>query len=74
MVVPRPLWEHTGGFDEGFVGWGFEDSAFHTVAGGSLRTPGELWHLYHVPAPETDPNHPLHRANKAHAAALGYTG
>jgi len=72
MVVPRLLWESLGGFDEGFVGWGFEDYALYTAAGGALRTPGELWHLWHPPAPETNPSHPLHMANRRHAAELGY--
>lgn len=71
VVVPRPLWERTGGFDERFVGWGFEDSAFHAAAGGSLRTPGEIWHLWHPPSVETNPRHPQHRSNKALAATYG---
>ncbi|TXH43259.1 MAG: hypothetical protein E6Q97_34315, partial [Desulfurellales bacterium] len=28
VVVPRSVWDTVGGFDERFVGWGWEDSAF----------------------------------------------
>jgi hypothetical protein len=74
VIVTRDLWERLGGFDEAFVGWGFEDSAFYTAAGGGLRTPGELWHLWHPPAPETNPRHPLHQANRARAVMAGWGG
>lgn len=56
-IVTRGLWDAVGGFDEGFIGWGFEDNAFtaacRTFSGGDeIRLPGELWHLYHKTAPE----------------------
>lgn len=52
IAVPKKLWEAVGGFDERFVGWGFEDSAFalacetfqeHPI----LRIESELIHLWH---------------------------
>lgn len=71
VVVPRSLWHDVGGYDERFVGWGFEDSAFAVAAGGPARTPGRIWHLWHPAAPETDPRHPQHRANRAVALEHG---
>lgn len=52
VVVTRALWDAVGGFDEGFVGWGYEDNAFmcaaETLSGCAMeRIPGECWHLYH---------------------------
>jgi hypothetical protein len=51
IVVPRPLWDRVGGFDEGFVGWGAEDVAFwrvcDTFGGGTERLRGIAWHLWH---------------------------
>jgi hypothetical protein len=57
IVVPRRLWDAVGGFDESFVGWGFEDNAFaaacETFAGAPIdKLPGELWHLWHETARE----------------------
>ena len=55
VTVPRRLWDQVGGFDEGFIGWGFEDCAFSVACaafGGRYRVPGELWHLWHPPSTE----------------------
>lgn len=57
VAIPRRLWDAVGGFDEGFSGWGMEDTAFAIaceVIGGvrAIHLPGELWHLFHAPAPE----------------------
>lgn len=50
-AVPVGLWKQIGGFDERFVGWGFEDQAFHLAAevmgGEVLRIPGPAIHWYH---------------------------
>lgn len=54
LVVPRPLWDAIGGFDERFCGWGGEDNAFWraaTILGGAPhRIPGYAYHLWHEPA------------------------
>ena len=57
VVVPGNLWREYGGADEGFVGWGGEDIAIslalQTFGGGMRRVSGEVWHLWHAPAPHT---------------------
>ncbi|OYN80435.1 galactosyltransferase-related protein [Mycolicibacterium sphagni] len=54
LVVSRELWDHVGGFDEKFVGWGGEDNAFWkaaTILGGPpRRVDGCAFHLWHEPA------------------------
>lgn len=70
VVVPRAVWDATGGFDETFVGWGFEDSSWtvaaETLSGRNLLyIHGELWHLHHATAPEGRPATPTFRANQA---------
>lgn len=54
IVIPRRLWNQVGGFDEGFRGWGQEDSAFaiacEVAAGPIDRLPGVVWHLHHASA------------------------
>jgi hypothetical protein len=60
-VVTRKLWNAVGGFDEGFVGWGWEDCAFAVCCGafgGRVRVPGELWHLWHEPSRENNKDAP----------------
>lgn len=50
IVFPRKVWDDMGGFDERFVGWGFEDMAVQSlVAGlyGHERIEGDVYHLYH---------------------------
>ena len=55
VMVPRALWDQVGGFDERFVGWGWEDTAFACATdavSGRLRLEGTLWHLWHPQSPE----------------------
>lgn len=50
FAIGRGLYEKVGGWDEGFEGWGGEDSAFVMRAGrfGSrMNIPGDAWHLWH---------------------------
>ena len=69
VVVPRSIWDLTGGFDERFQGWGWEDSAWmwavNCLDGPHLRFKGDLWHLWHDKAPEKNTRSSLWRANKA---------
>lgn len=50
-VMKKSLWEKIGGMDEGFVGWGAEDDAFHLLCknkGVRVRyVEGLDYHLYH---------------------------
>lgn len=71
VVVSRTLWDATGGFDETFRGWGAEDNAFAAVAetfGGPIaRFSGDVWHLWHPPAPEGRKASPSYQLNLARA-------
>jgi hypothetical protein len=69
LVVTRMLWEEVGGFDEGFVGWGFEDLAarlaFEAMAGHEmLRVYGALYHLFHDTSADHYPASPTVTANR----------
>jgi GT2 family glycosyltransferase len=67
VMVPRAVWDQVGGFDERFVGWGWEDTAFacatDTVSG-RLRVAGPLWHLWHPASPERNSRTVEYRANR----------
>lgn len=68
FAIPRSCWDKIGGFDERFVGWGWEDVAFtfatSAAAGNYLRLSGDLWHLWHPKNPENDQKAPLYIANR----------
>lgn len=69
VAVSRALWGAVGGFDELFVGWGREDTAFRIACevhgGPMLRVAGECFHLWHPVAEEVAAKHPLRVANEA---------
>lgn len=72
-VIGRPLWDAVGGFDELFVGWGWEDVCFRiateTIAGApTARVVGNLWHLWHPQSPENNTAAPTFHANKERGA------
>lgn len=50
-VIKKSVWQDLGGMDEGFIGWGAEDDAFHlTCKNNGIRvkyTEGYDYHLYH---------------------------
>jgi len=69
FAVNRDLWLEVGGFDELFVGWGWEDVAFRiateTYAGAPpARVVGDLWHLWHPKSPGNDRTEPTFVANR----------
>lgn len=58
VAIARSTWDSIGGFDDRFVGWGFEDTAFHiaveTITGLPIEViHGECYHLWHATGPET---------------------
>ncbi|NTF59387.1 hypothetical protein G6K93_31295 [Agrobacterium rhizogenes] len=53
--VTSDIFEHVGGFDEGFAGWGGEDRDFYNKVAALvpiIRLPGVFLHLFHERAPE----------------------
>lgn len=80
VAVSRPLWDAVaaaskalggvgdGAFDEGFVGWGHEDSAFGELAkmasGSEHYENSTIYHLWHPAAKEAAPGNPLRLANE----------
>lgn len=74
VVVRRDLFDRVGGFDERFVGWGHEDSAFRiaceTVTGAPmLRVAMDAYHLWHPESPEVDRRSPTRQANMRRLAS-----
>ncbi len=50
IAIPRAVWDDMGGFDERFVGWGYEDMAFQSIVVGLYgheRIEGDVFHLWH---------------------------
>lgn len=78
LVIPRQMFDAVGGFDEGFVGWGYEDSAFLAAMSGMFGR-GAFWgdviHLWH-PKNRLDRqgqpwfSHNRRRYNQWHEAAM----
>lgn len=66
-VIRADAWWRAGGMDEKFVGWGFEDDAFHvaanTLLGETVRHAGAITHLYHTPA--VNQNSATYKANRS---------
>lgn len=70
VVVSRSLWDEVGGFDEHFVGWGWEDTCFRvvceTVSGKPMvKLSSAMFHLWHVTSHENDARRATYQANKA---------
>lgn len=59
VIVSRALWDRVEGFDERFVGWGYEDVAFRSACetlsdGPMIALEGDLYHLWHEPSSENN--------------------
>lgn len=79
IAVSRHLWELAGPFDELFIGWGREDTAWRisceVETGPVVKVCGETFHLWHPVAAEVAKNHPLRVANeKRHQAYVAARG
>jgi glycosyltransferase involved in cell wall biosynthesis len=69
VVLASDAFRAVGGYDERFIGYGWEDDAFADVltalVGPPLRIEGPVWHLFH-PVLNGDPfNHPHKEYNRA---------
>lgn len=70
VVVSRRLFDDVGGFDERFVGWGWEDVAFRvaaeTISGGPMvQMASTIYHLHHQTSHENNAREHTFNANKA---------
>jgi len=79
VAVSRRLWELAGPFDERFVGWGREDTAFRisceVETGPIVKVCGETFHLWHPVSPEANRSSPIRQANeKRHQAYVAARG
>lgn len=75
VVVGRKLWDEVGGFDERFVGWGWEDVAFRvtaeTYSGEEMvQISAACWHLHHRTSHENNVRERTFQANKARGDAF----
>lgn len=68
LAVPRSLWDQVRGFDERFIGWGWEDLAFwascNALGGGFQRIEGDMYHLWHPRSRDDNEGQPHHAANQ----------
>jgi hypothetical protein len=72
FAIGRGLYEKVGGWDEGFEGWGAEDTEFIGRAqriSPRLRIDGDCWHLWHEHS-DRDLTSPAFRRNQARARRL----
>lgn len=70
LVLPRTAWDAVGGYDEAFIGWGFEDNAFRAAldrrVGPHRRVQNSyVLHLWHPRSEEENFGQPHMRANQA---------
>jgi predicted glycosyltransferase involved in capsule biosynthesis len=66
-IIKKSLWDFVGGMDEGFIGYGAEDNAFHISCenklGKTIWIEGFNYHLYH-PSYRATPKENLDRLKK----------
>ena len=69
VAVSRTVFDELGGFDEKFIGWGFEDSAFALRAsvefGAIYYADSTLFHLWHPVSAEADHKSSTWHQNKS---------
>lgn len=68
LTVPRKLWDQVGGFDERFIGWGWDDQAFWAscwaLAGRFDRVNGTIYHLWHPRVRVDNEENPYYQQNE----------
>lgn len=68
-IIPRDLFDKVGGFDERFVGWGWEDQAFWAaccaLGNGYDRVDGHAFHLWHPRTRADNEESPYHAESEA---------
>lgn len=69
LVMTREAFETVGGYDERFLGWGYEDNAFRlamdTLVGAHRRLNSSCVHLWHPTHPESNFEQPHIQQNRA---------
>lgn len=69
MVMTRETWETVGGYDESFIGWGYEDNAqalaLDTLWGQRTCVPSSVFHLWHDVPVDGAFNSPMIETNRA---------
>jgi hypothetical protein len=71
IAIPRAVWDDIGGFDERFVGWGWEDMAFQSLIVGLYgheRIEGDVFHLWHPRSEERIARGQIHTASKEYVS------
>lgn len=67
LAITHELWDRVGGFDERFLGWGYDDLAFWAsccaIGGGFQRVKGDAFHLHHPRTREENEGNPHHEEN-----------
>lgn len=73
VAIPRRLWDELGGFDEGHVGYGWEDVSFRSACetmtdkATVFLGPHPNWHFHHKPSPEDRRDSELKLKNETRA-------
>jgi hypothetical protein len=74
ILVTREAWVRSGGYHEGFVGWGYEDRAWvksaDVILGPHVRLPGDIYHIWHLEPFATTWGNPYIDKNKGLASKM----
>lgn len=68
LLMEKKVFDEVGGYDERFIGWGYEDNAFKdkmdTLHGSFQRVDGRAYHLWHPRSEEENFGQPNIEANE----------
>lgn len=69
VIMKKGVFEAVGGYDEQFIGWGYEDTDFalamETLVGPAVRCEGYVFHLWHPTSEDATWASPWIKQNKA---------